>query len=281
MPRKYCLSYLTLELPPPETLEIARSAGYQFAGIRMMPTMPDGACYPLYNDPQLLRETLLRIEATGVAVLDVEIARIDGKTSVEHWLPMLEAAGRIGARTIIAAGDDPDFNRMTDTFAALCDAAEEFYLSINLECTPWSTLSDIRKATEVVAAADRDNGEVLVDTIHVARSNSTLQDLAAIDARRLSYFQICDAPAGIPSSRDELLFTARVERLLPGEGGVNLEEQIAMLPKDLIVSVEIPSHARRASMGPLAWASEALRSSKAFMEQFDAAHWGQQGTTPR
>lgn len=270
MRRVFSLSYLTLECGPVETVEHAAVAGYDLAGVRMLPAVEGGKAFPLFSERALLAETIARCRDTGIGILDVEIARIDGRNGVENWLPMLEAAGRLGARTVIAAGDDPDPSRMTDTFAALCAAAAPFGLSVNLEFTPWTTLRGARMALDVVEASGAANGEVLIDTIHVARSATTLADLRAIPPSRMSYVQICDAPPGIPERREDLLFTARQERLLPGEGGVDIESQIAALPADLIVSVEVPSHARIATLGAEQWARRALEVSRAAMEGFDA-----------
>ncbi|MFZ2102446.1 MAG: TIM barrel protein, partial [Oricola sp.] len=194
---------------------------------------------------------------------------IDERTTVEAWLPMLETAGRLKARTIIAAGLDPDEARMTETFAALCETAAPFGLSINLEFTPWAPLNNAAAATRVVVAANQPNGEVLIDTIHVARSATTLDDLRAIPVERMSYFQICDCPADPVETLEDLLYTAREERLLPGEGGADLAGIIGALPGDLLVSVEIPSHRRIAEMGRAAWAKTCLDASRAAMEMFD------------
>lgn len=271
MKRLFSLSYLTLECGPVETIEHAAAAGYDLAGLRMLPAVEGGKAFPLFADPALLAETIGRSWDTGVGILDVEIARIDGRNTVGDWLPMLEAAGRVGARTVIAAGDDPDRVRMTETFAALCSAAAPFGLSVNLEFTPWTVLCNARMAVEIVEASGAANAEVLIDTIHVARSATTLADLRAIPPSRMSYFQICDAPAGIPVAREDLLFTARQERLLPGEGGVDIEGQVAALPSNLVVSVEIPSHARIAAVGHAEWARRTLEVSRNAMERYDAA----------
>ncbi|WP_425049831.1 sugar phosphate isomerase/epimerase family protein [Psychromarinibacter sp. S121] len=271
MNRSYCLSYLTLELSPPETITLAAEAGYDSVGIRLMPALAGGQAFPLWEDPAMLRETERLIAATGVPVFDIEIARIDGQTTVDAWMPMLETAGRLGARTVIAAGLDGDESRMTDTFAALCEAARPHRLSVNLEFTPWAPLNSAAAATRVVAAAGQPNGEVLIDTIHVARSDTSLDDLRAIPADRMSYLQICDCPSEPATSTEELLFTAREERLLPGEGGADLQGIINALPADLIVSVEIPSHRRIAEMGHAAWAKLCLDDSRRAMAAFDAA----------
>lgn len=270
MPRRFTLSYLTIDASPPEMVEIAAEAGYAATGVRLMPAHDGGRAFPLWKDPAMLARTLRLIEDTGVPVFDVEIVRLDGATPTERWMPLLEAAGRLGARTVIAAGSDADEARLTDGFAALCEAAAPFGLSINLEFTPWAPLSSASAATRVVERAGQPNGEILIDTIHVARSASTLADLRAIDPGRMSYFQICDAPAGIPATVEELLFTARQERLLPGEGGVGIEDQVAALPEDLAVSVEIPSVSRLARYGAREWARRALEASRAAMTTYDA-----------
>ncbi|MEC7763633.1 MAG: TIM barrel protein [Pseudomonadota bacterium] len=269
MSRAYCLSYLTLELSPPETITLAAEAGYDCVGVRLMPALPGGQAFALMDDKPMMRETERRLADTGLTVFDVEIARIDEQTSVEAWRPMLETAGRLGAKTIIAAGLDPNAARMTDTFAALCDAARPYGLSINLEFTPWAPMNTANAAARIVSDADRANGEVLIDTIHVARSQTTLDDLRAIPSKRMSYFQLCDCPAAPANSLDELLHTARVERLLPGEGGADLAGIIGTLPDGLTVSVEIPSHRRIAERGPAAWAKTCLDASRSFMDEFD------------
>ena len=125
-------------------------------------------------------------------------------------------------------------------------------------------------ALRVVTDADQPNGEVLIDTIHVARSATTLDDLRGIPATRMSYLQICDCPASPAESVEDLLFTARQERLLPGEGGADLAGIVGALPADLIVSVEIPSHRRIADMGHAAWAEFCLAESRRAMADFDA-----------
>lgn len=269
MTRHYALSYLTLEASPPETIRIAAAAGYDRAGVRLMPAMDGGRAFPLWQDPAMLAHTLRLISDTGVTVHDVEIVRLDGATPAAHWLPLVETAARLGARTIIAAGNDHDESRLTDSFAALCEIAASCNLTIDLEFTPWSPLDSAAAATRVVETAAMANGRILIDTIHVARSATTLDDLRAIDPARMSYFQICDAPAGTPSSTEELLFTARQERLLPGEGGVDIEEQVRALPAGLIVSVEIPSHSRIARFGPEGWARRTLHASRAAVEGYD------------
>jgi sugar phosphate isomerase/epimerase len=261
---------MTLETSPPEMIEFAAEAGYDLAGIRMMPAVPGGQAFPLMSDRAMLRETQRRIKDTGVRVLDVEIIRIDGVSNVELWLPMIEASAELGARTIVVAGDDPDEARMTEMYGLICDAAAPYGLTVNLEFTPWTALNNATAASRVVTEAARRNGEMLIDLIHVARSSTALTDLAAIDSARMSYFQICDAPADIPTSREGLQFTARQARLLPGEGGIDVAGMVNALPEDLIVSVEVPNHSQLKMLGPSTWSRRALDICRTCMEELDA-----------
>ena len=60
-----------------------------------------------------------------------------------------------------------------------------------------------------------------------------------------------------------MIHAARCERLLPGEGGIDLASLFAVLPPDLPVSVEIPNQARIASLGQEEWARQALAATRA------------------
>jgi len=106
---------------------------------------------------------------------------------------------------------------------------------------------------------------VLVDALHAARSGTTLDDIAAIPRGQLHYAQICDAPLGGPFTLEELLHTARQQRLLPGEGGIDLVRLFARLPDELPVSVEIPHHLRVPALGVEEWARQALAASRAVL----------------
>ncbi len=72
--------------------------------------------------------------------------------------------------------------------------------------------------------AGGDNVGVLVDTLHFSRSSSTLAELRAMPPNLLPFAHICDAAAAPPKSTEEMLFTARSERLPPGLGGLGVAD---------------------------------------------------------
>src|SRR3954453_8418369 len=109
MQRIYSLAYLTrAPMAPPDALTLAQTSGYQAIGVRIAPAAPGGDFSPLTEDAALLRETTARIKDTGVRVFDVEIARLNKDFRAEQYLGFLETAGKLGARAILVAGDDPD-----------------------------------------------------------------------------------------------------------------------------------------------------------------------------
>ncbi|MFC3607228.1 sugar phosphate isomerase/epimerase family protein [Stutzerimonas tarimensis] len=271
MPRELSLAYLTTEQSPPQALQTAMRTGYSCAGIRLLPSSPGGQAYPLMNDPRQLRETLACQAGTGVRIADLEMIRLDEAFNLESYLRFLEVGGLLQARAVLVAGDDHDPSRLTANFAALCEAALPFGLTADLEFMPWTAVPDLASAWGIVEAANQPNSGVLIDAMHFARSNSTLQQLARIPFQHLHYAQLCDAPRAAPDTVEGLINAARCERLLPGEGGLALAELWSGLPAGLPVSVEVPNHAERARLGADGWAQRARLATLALLEDCIAA----------
>ncbi len=263
MQRIYSLAYLTTApMAPPDALFLAQKLGYQAIGVRIAPAAPGGNFSPLIEDPAMLRDTVARVRDTGVPVFDVEIVRLNENFRADQFKRFLETAGKLGARAILVAGDDPDEGRLTASYAAFCDAAAPFNLTADLEFMPWTAVRDAKSALRIITNADRPNGRVLVDSLHAGRSTTTLADLAAIPGSRLSYAQLCDAPAEIPTTHEGLIHTARCARLLPGEGGIDLVGIVRQLPADLPLSLELPNDERLPRLGAEEWARQALAAAK-------------------
>lgn len=275
MPTVYSLAHLTaLGLPPPQLIGVAARTGYQKVGLRLAPAAPGGMAYPLMHDARLLAETLACAKDLGVGVFDLEIVRVGPNFSAADHLPFFEVGAKLGAKAMLVAGDDEDEARLTASFAALCEAAAPFGLSADLEFMPWTKVPDARTALRIVSGAAQANGGVLVDALHVARSATSLADLAAIPRSRLHYVQICDAPAEVPSTVEGLIHAARCERLLPGDGGIDLAGIFSTLPGGLPISVEIPHDRQVAALGAEQWARRALAASKRVLERIEPRSTG-------
>ena len=66
----FSLATLTaLEPAPPELIDVAAACGYEHVGIRLLPATPGGIACPLMDVETSLRETIARLDATGVRSL--------------------------------------------------------------------------------------------------------------------------------------------------------------------------------------------------------------------
>jgi sugar phosphate isomerase/epimerase len=271
MTRALSLAYLTsAPLGPLEAISLAADTGCAHVGLRISPAMPGGDFAPLVSDTALLAETRRRLADTGVTVFDVEIVRITPHFEVTDVAGFLATCAALGARAVLVAGDDVERSRLVDNFAAFAAAAEQHGLTADLEFMPWTRTQDCRTALEVVEAAGAVNGRVLVDALHFARSGTTLADVRALPPSRISYAQICDAPAAIPPTTEGLLHTARHARLLPGEGGIDLGGLFKALPADVPISIELPNDAQKAALGVTGWARLAVDRTRAFFAAADS-----------
>jgi sugar phosphate isomerase/epimerase len=188
---------------------------------------------------------------------------------VADFLPFLAVGQQLGAAHVLVAGDDPDEARLTASYAALCQAAARHGLTADLEFMPWTEVPNLGKAQRIVNAADQPNAAVLVDALHFGRSASRLGELADWPRSRLNYAQICDGGLPIPLTTEGLIHDARCERLLPGEGGIDLVSLFACLPADITISIEVPSESRAPAMGYTAWAKAAIAATDVVLAKAD------------
>jgi sugar phosphate isomerase/epimerase len=63
-----------------------------------------------------------------------------------------------------------------------------------------------------------------------------------------------------------MIHTARCERLLPGDGTIDVQGLFNALPADLPVSVEVVNFGREANTSVQDWAAECLAKSRPFVE---------------
>jgi sugar phosphate isomerase/epimerase len=105
---------------------------------------------------------------------------------------------------------------------------------------PWTDVKDVTQGARIVKAAARRNTGLIVDPIHFDRAGTSTDTLRALPREYFGYVQFCDAPAERPTDLDTLLYQARCERMIPGEGGLDLAGILRALPDDLPISLEVP-----------------------------------------
>ncbi|MTH64111.1 sugar phosphate isomerase/epimerase family protein [Paracoccus shanxieyensis] len=263
------LAFLTtFDVGPVEAVRIAAATGYQSVGLRLLPAAPGTEpAYPLLDDPATLREVLAAMADTGIHVGDVEIIRLKPENDWDQFARFCARAQLLGARHVLVAGDDPDPQRLTASFARFCDLAAPCGLTADLEFMPWTAVPDLNAALAIVEAVDKPNGGVLVDALHYDRSATTLEQIAALPRQRMNYVQFCDGPVPYDPSDEGLIRIARGERLLPGEGGIDLLGLAQILPEGVPVSVEIPHRALAQTMPPQDRAARAYQATRLLLEK--------------
>ena len=264
------LAHLTvLSLTPPQLVDVAARTGYDYVGMRITRVTPEEVLYDLARDRALMRETKARLADTGLAVLDVELFRMDPSLEPEHFVPELHATAELGARHIIAQLPDPDRERATARFARLCELANPLGISVSLEFPHWTETGNLAEAARVVRAVDRPNAGILVDMLHFGRSDSGLDELAKLPREWFRFAHVCDAAREVPSTMAGIIRTARDERLFPGEGGMPIREILARMPQNIPYALEIPKVAMTRAIGPEDVARLALLVAKSHFETAD------------
>jgi len=95
---------------------------------------------------------------------------------------------------------------------------------------------------------------------------SSAADLAVLDPDLIGYVQLCDAP--LVSKFSSYMQEAMTERMVPGQGELPLLEILEAVPRDRIVSLELPLLSQaKAGIGPLERLRPAVAAAKALLGQ--------------
>jgi len=248
----------------------AAQAGYTHLGLRLHPVMPNlDLSYPIIGDTPMVREVLRRLDDTGLKVFDVEFVRLAPRTRIVDYLPMLETAARLGATHVLAGGNDADEQRLAERFGELCDAAAPLGLTAHLEPITLFEVRTLAQAARVLAAAGRRNCGIVIDPIHFDRSGERLADAARMPPNWLHYMQLCDAPAERPADAAALQFQARYERMIPGEGALDLPGLLRALPRNIPISLEVPMAGLARTVGAVERARRLFAATKALLRRIE------------
>lgn len=264
--RQLSLGALTvLELAPDDMVSCAAEAGYDCVGLRLLPATNAEPAWPAIGDTPLVREIERRLADTGVRMLDVEIFRLLPETDVRVFLPALETGARLGATQALVAGNDPDPQRLAERFAALCDLGAPLGIAMNIEPMPWTEVKNVAQGVRLLATANRHNAGLLIDPIHFDRAGDVAANIATIPRSRLRYMQICDAPAERPRDIETLIYHARNERLMPGDGALDLKGILRAVPHDIPIAVEVPMKTLAQTVPPVERAKRIRAKTEAML----------------
>lgn len=272
MSKQYSLAYLTVNgCSPPEMAYIAARAGYDFIGLRLIPMGVAGETPYLPGDKAMISKTKTALKETGVKVLDLELARIVEDVDPQSYLPAMEVMAELGAKHVISSAwtrrrDDRNF--IVERYAEICDLAEPFGLTVNLEFPTFSRLTNLQEAADIARAADRSNGGILIDTLYFHYSKVGVDELQELPSEWFNFMHICDAPDEIPDSKEAMINVARDERLYIGEGCIDFPSVVKRLPH-IPFSIELPNAARIKQYGFEGHARRCLETAKQHLDHIE------------
>jgi sugar phosphate isomerase/epimerase len=209
-----------------------------------------------------LKEVARRVRELGLGVADIEMIRLNAETRIEDLRGFFEQAAILGGRHVLAAGDDPERSRLTASFGRLCDLAAEYGMTVNLEFMPWTAVADVRSARAIVEQAGCPNGAVLVDALHYQKCGSTLAEVQDLPESILNYLQLCDGPGTFARDGASLLHAARHDRLMPGDGDIDLVGLVRAMPDEFVFGVEVPNDRLLAQLGLEEFLTTACRAAR-------------------
>lgn len=262
---EYSLSHLTLlDRSTPELAYIASRAGYDAINPRLIPIGVEGEFPYSLIDRDMMRATRNALKETGIKVHAVELARITDQSKVKSFEPAIACGAELGARQLIASAwdtDPEDRNYLIDTYADLCDLAGTYGFSVAMEFPSFSSLNNLRESAEIVKAAGKPNGGILVDVLYMHLSRINPEELDSLPSGWFDHIHVCDTVQEIPDTLSGMIQIARNSRLYPGEGCIDFDAIIAHLPP-VNYSIEIPNKKRLAELGHEEYASRCLQAAR-------------------
>jgi sugar phosphate isomerase/epimerase len=245
-------------------IHLAQRAGYDFISPRIIPLGTAGEpIYPVAQDKALMRQTKAALAATGIKVHDIELARIIDGLDVKSYLPAFEAAAELGAPCVLSSAWTTDRSFVIECYAALCDLAKPFGLTVDFEFPSFSGVTNLRDALAVLRAADRENCGIMVDTLYMTYSRVGLAELDEIPRRWFHFAHLCDAPADIPATKEGMIHVARDARLYVGEGAIDIAGILNRIP-EIPYSMELPNDKRVEELGYEEHARRCVQAAKRY-----------------
>jgi sugar phosphate isomerase/epimerase len=261
----FSLAHLTLiGCSAPELIYIAARCGYDAVSPRFIPMHVTDKFACEAEDMKMVQATKAALDNTGMKVGELELIRILDNMKPRFCEPAMALAAEMGAQRMITSvwlSEPVDRNYIVDCYVELCDIAAQYGLTVDLEFPTFSTLRTLRAAADIVRAAERPNGGILIDMIYSEFSQLDPAELDSLPPEWFHFLHIADVPNELPTSRKGEIEIARGARLYPGEGRIDFSAIIERLPP-LTYSIELPNLKRVEQYGYEGHARRCLEAAK-------------------
>ena len=182
------------------------------------------------------------LEANDIALANLEVFNLNSDAPIDDFRPALELGANLGAATATACDFGHPRPDMAERFAAFHALCASFGLKALIEPISMGATRTLTDGVKLIEAAGQVGG-IVVDFLHIVRTGSSPQDVAALPAQLIGHVQICDGP--IPMDPSKWGEEAAANRLYPGDGDFPIAEFLKALPSSASIGVEVPSLSRQ------------------------------------
>jgi sugar phosphate isomerase/epimerase len=226
------------EFGPMEVIRAAVAGGFDAVGLWVEPENWTATT---------TRDAKSALADSGLELLDVEVIWIKPGSDMALHKRSIDIGAELGAKNVLCVSSDPDMGATAARLAELCRHAEPCGMRVALEFGIFTEVKTLTAAMAVLDAVAHPLRALLIDPIHVDRSGTTVEQIAAVPRELLPYAQFCDASAVRPDPNDfdAVIIDAIDLRLQCGEGVLPLRAILDALPANIPLSIELRSKALR------------------------------------
>jgi sugar phosphate isomerase/epimerase len=263
------LDHLTvLDASPRQLIEAAVAGGFDAVGLRIVPPQKSDTVVEVVGKPELKREIKSLLGQTGIRIGLIEAIWLAPDTDIAALEPALATGAELGARSVLACGNDDDEGRLADNLGGLASAARRYDLTIVFEFMSYVGVRTLADAIRLKQTVDQPNVRLLIDALHLARSGVHPRTLGRLDSSLVGYVHLCDAAAEAPPP-DKLREEGRFGRFYPGEGALPLFDFLDAMPEDVPIGVEAPCR-QYAHLPPVERGRRVGQATRSLLERHDA-----------
>lgn len=269
MAREFSLGYLTTGvLEPSAQVYVAARAGYDYVSFRPIAMgLPGEPNLDLAHDSKLLAKTRTALDATGLEVWDIELARVLDDVDYDSYAPAIAVGAELGGRVLLTSVWTEDHAKQVDGLGKVAALAAEHGLKVVAEFVPLSKVKTMDEIAELIREVGAPNLGMLIDIYHWDRANTPLEAVDSLPPEWFPMVHLCDCPAAKPANLEALREEVRERRLYVGEGGARIADLVRRLPDDTVFSIEQPHLERLRELGATEYASRCLESAKRYFAE--------------
>lgn len=267
MEYQFSLAYLmVLNTPPNEMVHMAAEAGYDYVSLRpIYMGLKNEPNFSLATNPALFRATRQAMQARGIGLLDIELARIAKGVDVAEYEREIDMAAQLGGKHVLSSIWTDDRAYYLEQFDQLCEIAENYQMTVELEFVPIASVNNMSSAVDVIKSVKRENAGIMIDMHHFHRSNESVADLENLPKEWFKFAHLCDAPAAIPEDHEEMVRIVREARDYVGYGGIDIASIVQALPV-IPYSIELPNKREWELLGYEQFIKKCLQTAQEYFD---------------